>query len=111
MKFAYQSEKFSIARSNLMLPHPEGEAASITYAFHEIYHGLHNLNEQELDDSARGWISTIKDLMDTTGLTDSNGRGLWAIKADLLTIDQKFELSRSVNELANWFDMQFWDRN
>ncbi len=111
MKFAYQSEKFSVARSSLMVPHPNGEAASIASAFHECSLGLHELDEQTLDDHARGWVVKLKDLMDTSGLTDPDGRGLWAVKAASLTIEQKFELSRVVDELAHWFDRHFWSNN
>lgn len=107
MNFAYQAEKFSVARSSLMIPHPNGEAASIASAFHECSLGLHDLDEQKLDDNARGCVAKLNDLMDTSDLTDPDKRGLWAVKADSLTIEQKFELSRVVDELAHWFDRHF----
>ncbi len=103
MKFSYQSEKFSSARSALMLPHPNGEAASIAAAFHQCSLGLHQLYEKDLDDNARSWTEKLRELMDTSGLVDPDGRGLWAVKAASLTVDQKFELSRVVDELAHWF--------
>src|SRR4030065_562703 len=96
MKFSYQAEKFSDARSLLMLPHPEGETASIASAFHECSLGLHNLNEQELDDTARVWVAKLKELMDTSGLTDPDGRGLWEVKATYLTLVEKFALSGGI---------------
>ena len=111
MKFLYQAEKFSEARSLLMLPHPEGEVASIASAFHECSLGLHNLNEQELDDTARGWGAKLKELMDTSGLTDPDGRGLWEVKAASLTNEEKFELSGVIVELAGWFDRHFWSND
>lgn len=111
MKFAYQAEKFSVARSLLMLPHPNGEADSIASAFHECSLGLHQLDEQDLDDSARDWIATLKELMDTTGLMDPDGRGLWTVKASSLTVEQQFELSNVVNELASWFAREFWSES
>lgn len=109
MKFPYQAEKFSVARSSLMIPHPKGETESIVGAFHECSLGLHELNKKELDDNAKGWIAKLKDLMDTSGLTDPDGRGLWAVKAASLTTEQKFELSHVVDELAHWFDRHFWN--
>jgi len=33
MKYSYPSEKFSVARHCLMLPHSRGEAESIMHAF------------------------------------------------------------------------------
>jgi len=108
-QFRYPAEKFSVARLSLMLPHPRGEATSIASAFHEISLGLYDLDEVDLDEQARSWINEINELMDTTGIKDPSGRGQWLIKAEQLTEDQKFELSRIVNELAYWFDRQFWE--
>lgn len=108
MKFAYASEKFSAARRCLMLPHPRGESESIAAAFHECSLCLHDLDLTELDENARLWVAKIRDLMDTTGVQDASGRGTWAIKADGLTENEKFELSRTIDELASWFEMHFW---
>lgn len=110
-RFSYQKKQFSAARSSLMLPHPEGEAASIASAFYECSRGLHTLDEQELDDSVRYSLTKVKELMDTSGLAnpaDPDQRGLWMVKADSLTEEQKFDLSRAVDELAHWFEMEFW---
>lgn len=109
MKFAYQAEKFSAARRSLMLPHPKGEATSIAAAFHECSLGLHKIDRSDLDDNARLWVIRLEELMDTTNLADPNGVGTWTVKAEQLTLDQKFELSRIVDELAHWFDRQFWE--
>jgi hypothetical protein len=105
--FAYQAEKFSAARQCLMLPHPRGEAESIASAFHECSLGLHDLRRDELDNNARQWVAKLEELMETKGLEDPSGRGLWTVKAQQLTVDQKIELSRVVDELAHWFDRQF----
>lgn len=86
-----------------MLPHPNGESQSIAAAFHNISLGLHHLDAQELDDSSRAWVAIIQDFINTSGLTDIDGRGLWLVKAEQLTFEQKYELSSTVNELANWF--------
>ncbi len=109
MKYAYQAEKFSSARRTLMLPHPKGEAKSIADVFHECSLGLHNLDRGGLDDNARLWVIKLEELMDATGLADPTGVGTWTVKAEQLTIDQMFELSRIVDELAHWFDRQFWE--
>lgn len=103
MKYSYQAEKFAAARSALMLPHPKGEAASIASAFHECHLGLHQIDRSQLDDNAKDWLATLDALMDASGLADSHGKGLWQIKAETLTVNDKFELSRIVDELAHWF--------
>lgn len=108
-QYRYQSKKFSAARRSLMLPHPRGEAESIASAFREISFGLDNLDEGELDEAARNWVEKIKELMDATGIDDPTDRGQLSIKAEQLTEDQKFELSRVLDELAHWFDRRFWE--
>jgi hypothetical protein len=111
MKFGYQSEKFSAARSALMLPHPRGESESIAMAFHACYLGLRDLDRDCLGENARDWVLQIEALMDTTGLSSSDSSGLWAVKANLLTEEQKSEFSRAVDELADYFCIEFWQAN
>ncbi len=108
MKFSYQAETFSSARRSLMLPHPKGEAQSIAGAFHECSLGLHDLQTNDLDENVRDWLNKLEDLMDTSGIEDTSGRGTWGLKAEQLTEEQKFELSRVIDELAHWFDREFW---
>ena len=104
MKYAYQDEKFSTARSSLMLPHTGGEAQSIMHAFHECSLGLRHADRDGLDSHALDWVRKLEELMNTDGLEDSSGRGLFIIKAEQLSKDEKAEVSRLVNDLANWFD-------
>ncbi|MFE8069794.1 hypothetical protein QQM79_01935 [Marinobacteraceae bacterium S3BR75-40.1] len=108
--FDYQAEKLSEARRALMLPHSSGEEQSIADAFHVCSLGFKDIELPEkakhLDDSAKDWIKVIKGLMSTDGLTDDDGKGLWAVKAATLSIDDKIQLSRCVDELAHWFDSQ-----
>ena len=105
--FAYPSEKFSVARSTLMLPHPRGEAASITDAFHSCSLGLAHLDKNTLDDDARRWVMDLDDLMNTDGLEDPDGKkGLWMVKAETLTDEQKSQLSLIIDSLAVWFNSQ-----
>lgn len=102
--YRYQWEKFSDARRCLMLPHPQGEAASIATAFHECKMGLHKMHKDELDDdSALSCLSTLEDLMSTEGLEDPLNKGTFHVKAETLSTDDKFELSRVIDELAYWF--------
>jgi hypothetical protein len=42
--------------------------------------------------------------MDTSGLADPHSKGLWQVKAETLTESEKFELSRTIDELAQRFD-------
>ncbi len=104
MQFRYQGEKLSSARRSLMLPHPRGEAESIFHAFQNCSLGFQDLRDEDLDDDARGWVAKINELMDTTGIDDPESRGTWLLKAELLTEDQRIELSSAIDELAHWFD-------
>ena len=106
MKSSYQAQKFSQARSCLMLPHSDGEAGSIAQAFHECMHGMHEMDKDSLDDTARGWISKLEDLMNTDGIDDPDGVGTHRLKAEQFSDDQKLELSNIVDELAHWFDRE-----
>jgi len=102
--YNYAAEKFTSARHALMLPHPAGEAASIASAFFEIDLGLHDVEDQHLDDSARHWLRTLREFMDTSGIKDPAEVGTFNLKAEKLTDDEKADLSRAVDELASWFD-------
>ncbi len=104
MKYSYPVENFSTARYALMLPHPKGEAESIMRAFHECSIGLHNLDRAGLDANALRWVCKLEDLMNIDGLEDPSGRGLFIIKAELLSEGEEFELSHLVNDLAEWFN-------
>ena len=100
----YPKEKFSVARSTLMLPHPRGEASSISSAFHEISLGLADLDKSCLDDDARRWIEEIEELGKTDGIDDPDGKGLWLLKAESRTGDQKRQLSLAVDSMCAWLD-------
>ena len=106
MKYTYASEKFAIARRSLMLPHPENEIKSIADAFVECSHGLHNINRDDFDDTTRESVRKLEELMDRSGLNDPLDRGLYMIKAERLSLDQKTELSRIIDYLASWFEAQ-----
>jgi len=107
--FSRQAEKLDAARRALMAPHPKGETQSFVTAFQECDFALHHLDVNTLeDDNARRWISTIRRLIDTTGLQDPSGRGLWYVRAEQMSLDDKIEFARAVNELASWFDRAFW---
>ena len=67
------------------------------------------MEESGLDDSARGWVSKIKQFMDTTGVVDPAGIGTWQVKAQSLTTDDQRELSDAVDELAHWFHRKAWE--
>ena len=103
MDFFYTSEKFNTARCNLMLPHTKGEAASIAGAFHECTLGLSDRNLDALNEDARSWVLELEAYMDTSGLEDPDGRGLWEVKAQTFSSDDQLKISNLVDELAHWF--------
>ena len=103
---AYAKEKFSAARSTLMLPHVKGEAMAISCAFFEMSLGLAGLDRESLDDDALRWVGELDGLMNADGLEDPDSKGLLAVKAETLTYDQKHLLSRNVDSLCMWFRFQ-----
>jgi hypothetical protein len=40
--------------------------------------------------------------MDTSQSDESGGNGTWDLKASSLSVEDKFELSNAVDELASW---------
>ena len=107
LKFSFPAEKFKAARSHLMLPHPKGEAASIANAFAECAFGISKVDAAaDLDDYARELLSKLNALIDPVGLRDPADRGMYTIKAEKLSIEQRRELSSIVDELASWFDLK-----
>lgn len=109
MEWSYQHEKFTHAKRALMLPHPSGEAESLVIAFHECDHGLRGVNVDGIDDSrARELIAKIKAAMNTDGLWDTTGRGLFYERAETMTTEEKSAFSDAVAELASWFSRKFW---
>jgi hypothetical protein len=101
---SYQAQKFAQARSCLMLPHPMGEAQSIADAFHMCLLGLDDLDRDRLDEDAADKVRQLEVLMETTGLEDPGGVGLFRVKAERFTNEEKSEVSELVDELASWFD-------
>ncbi len=106
-KYEYPSEKLSNARRMLMAPHPHGDAPSFAGAFVECNLGLPDISEIDYE-PAREWIQLIRNTMDTTGCVDPNNRGLWLVKAESLSVAEKREFSRALDELASWVDSEFW---
>src|SRR5450756_764577 len=86
--YMHLAEKLSDARRALMLPHPEGETESIVNAFSECSQVLRILPTPDLDDSA--------------------GDGTWDLKASSLSVEDKYELSNAVDELARWAHSKFY---
>ena len=66
---------------------------------------------RDSDDAARGWVTKITELMDTSGVQDPEGRDARVVKAEGLSVDEKFELSRVVDELAHWFERRYWEES
>ena len=101
-------QKLHDARRRLMLPHPDGEAASIAEAFAECRAGLDVL-PTHLDEDARPYVDTINEAMDKTGIEDPLRRGTDTVKAEQLTLEQRYEFSRAVDELASYLNRRFYE--
>ncbi|MFM9914968.1 MAG: hypothetical protein ACKVOX_04095 [Rhizobacter sp.] len=104
MSYVYPAEKFSAARRALMPSENQGLDESVVRAFHECRAGLHRMNRSKLDENARSWIYALECFMDTEGLSVPAGESAWTVKAKSLTPEEKLEISRLVDELAQWFD-------
>ena len=86
-----------------MLPHPEGEKESLIIALHECAHGFRDLDDACIDDdSARGWLSTIRNTYATEGIEDPSGRGTISVRVEQLSEAEILDFSRAVDELASW---------
>lgn len=109
-QYMYPAEKLHQARSTLMAPHPEGEAASFASAFEFCGRCSRELDQVD-DDQARDWIKTIREIMDLDGLIDPERRGLFIVRAEQLTLDEKREFSRVVDELASFLNRRFFSEN
>jgi hypothetical protein len=106
MIYSFPAEKFSIARRALMLPHPDGQHASLETALTECRLGLHRMNRAKLDATIRSQIYTLECFMDSTGFSDADGDSAWTIRLKGLSDEEKSEISRLVDELANFFASQ-----
>lgn len=98
----YLHEKLVAARRALMLPHPQGEEQSIANAMHECSLGLGNAQPADFEETATGWVRTIRGVLDTRGLDDPHGEGTYMAKARQLTSDQRAAFSDAVDQLAWW---------
>ena len=59
-------------------------------------------------------MADLEKLMDTTGIEDPDKYGPYRLRAEQLTNPQKVELSRTIDELASWFERaslkQSWEK-
>ena len=110
MKYMYPAEKLNQARRTLMAPHPEGETASFADAFGLCSACSKGLDQVD-DELARDWIKAIRKIMETSGLDDPERRGLYVVRAEHLTLDEKSAFSRIVDELASWLNRRVFAEN
>jgi hypothetical protein len=111
-QFGYQREKLWQARRALMAPHQNGEEHGFASAFIAFQHAFRQFDLSRIDDeNPLRWIKTMRRLMSCEGLSDSTGEGTLVVRARMMTLDEKIEFSKAVDELASWFDTQhFSDR-
>ncbi len=92
----FDSRKLSQARSELMAPHPLGEEESFTSAFQSCRFAFDDFDVARVKDkNICAGIETIKNFIETT---DPHS----------LTLEEKSKFSTTVDELASWFEMEFW---
>jgi hypothetical protein len=107
--FGYQAETLSLARSSLIAPHERGEERAFASAFHTCQLAFHKFDENQVDNEhALQWIATIKRLMNSEGYADPTGEGTSLHRARAMTLVEKHDFSKAVDELAHWFDREDW---
>jgi len=88
----------------LMLPHENGEAASIASAFHEISLGLMEVDINSIhDDNIRHYLQKAAEFMNTADLSDPDCKGLYTVKAETMNAEDKREFCHAVRELESLF--------
>ena len=99
----YLHEKLCAARRSLMLPHPRGEEESLVSAMHECSLGLgSSARPEDFDEHADGWVRTIQQTIDTTGLVALGDEGTFMVKARSMSDDDRMTFANAVDELAFW---------
>lgn len=106
MSYSYPAEKFSSAREALTVPHPDGEHEALGRAFLECRLGLHRMNRAKLPDDIRTGIHQLECFMDTTGFVDADGEGAWVHMLRSRSADDRAEVARLIDMLAQWFASQ-----
>lgn len=106
MSYRRAASQFAAARRILMLPHPDGEAESVSRALHEVDTALENLDRSRLDEHAEKWLSELAVLMDYSDVVDEEGKGRAYAKVRTFNIDNLSHLSQLVDDLQSWFDRQ-----
>ncbi len=103
MTFDYQAEKLGEARKSLATVLPGGEAEALADALHWCSQGLHQLDVTAVDEGVHHWLAVVQAALDTAGLEDPAGIGVWTVKALQMSADQRLEFKRAVDALASWF--------
>ena len=106
MSYSFPAEKFSLARDALMQPHPDGQHAALEAALIECRVGLHRMNRSKLDSTTRSQIFTLEGFMDSTGFSAVDGESAWTVRLKGLSDQERSEIFRLVDELANFFASQ-----
>lgn len=103
MEFRPQVERFASARRCLMLPHPDGDAAAISKCFVACHAGLRSLRRGLLEPTAQQWLEQLEQLMSTETIEGDSESERLHKRAQQLSAEEQSDLSRLVDELANWF--------
>lgn len=106
MSYSFPAEKFAVAREALMQPHPDGQHAALEAALIECRVGLHRMNRSKLEASIRSQIFTLEGFMDSTGFSAVDGDSAWAVRLKGLSDEERSEIFRLVDGLANFFASQ-----
>lgn len=94
-RFGYQMQKFSEARSALLVPLLQGEDEAFGLARVACSLGLNTLNLEHVEEEGmRRHLQTVQDLLN--------------VDSRPMTLEEKRRFSSAVDHLANWFAMEHW---
>ena len=96
MDYSYAYEKLSAARRILMLPHHQGETESIVKALKECSLGIQDMQDDNLDNDARGYATTLRKFIGVSS-------------AENFMNQEKSELSDAVDMLASWLERKIFE--
>ena len=96
------AKKFSDARRNFMLPHPQGVPYAVFAALFDASQALVGVELDALEETPREWIEELQEFLDTSEFQHLES-GQLLEKAKGFTEDELLTIRHLICELADWF--------
>lgn len=102
-------QHWNAARRALMAPfHDDDENYGFYHALAHCDTALSALKEEPSDLDVEEFLAVIRKALDTQGLEDTEGDGLYLVKARDMTRDEKQHFSDAVEHLATKFTIEYF---